>query len=215
MRRLVLVMLVFALAGCSPWRGNYRCQGYPEGVQCQSVRETYAQTNYQEALTRNSQGNHQEIAPVAAGNAPGPEGAPVQGMGYAGPLPLRTPAQVIRIWVAPWESQDGRLHLPNYIYGEVEARQWSIGERRMRVAPAITALETVSPPETGRDRRPAPREPAPGQASLPKKGQEKTLFPDKIQRPPVHNQFDLQQLQQMPGRVQAGEGGMPGKTENY
>jgi len=206
MRRMLLALaLPIVLSGClNAWHSNYKCKGFPEGVQCQSVRETYAQTNYQEALTRG--GDKAEAVP-AAWTAPGPDGAPVQGLGYAGPLPLRTPAQVIRIWVAPWESQNGQLHLPNYIYAEVQERQWSIGERQMRVAPAISALEAVSPPDKGQARgaaagRQAPRQPSPSEVR-----QNKALFPDKIQRPPVQNQVDLQQFQQLPGRVRPGEGG--------
>lgn len=212
MKRLIIVVLPLVLSGClNAWHGNYRCKGYPEGVQCQSVRETYAQTNYRESLTTNS---GQDLLPVVANNNPGPEdGAPVRGLGYNGPLPLRTPAQVIRIWVAPWESQEGRLHLPHYVYAEVQERQWSIGEKKMRVAPAITALETISPPDKGKDQG-AGRSRAP-QAREPKKGQEKVLFPDKVQRPPVDNQAELRNLQQLPGRVQAGGGGATGGTEIY
>lgn len=206
MRRLVIAAaLPVILSGCmNAWHSNYKCKGYPEGVQCQSVRETYAQTNYQEVLGPNSQGGNPEAAMAAGG-----DGSPVQGLGYSGPLPLRTPAQVIRIWVAPWEAQDGRLHLANFIYAEVQERQWSIGERRMRVAPAVTALEAVAPPEkpapggTGRQ----PSKPAP-KSEVDKN---KALFPDKIERPPVHNTVDLNQFQQMPGRLRPGEGGAAGQ----
>jgi conjugal transfer pilus assembly protein TraV len=44
------------------------------------------------------------------------------------PVPLREPARVMRIWVAPWvESKTDALHWPSYIYVEVEARKWSMG----------------------------------------------------------------------------------------
>ena len=205
MRRLsVVALLPIILSGClNAWHSNYRCKGFPEGVQCQSVRETYAQTNYQESLTKN--GGNPEAVPAAA--APAPDGSPVQGLGYAGPLPIRTPAQVIRIWVAPWESQEGRLHLANYIYAEVQERQWSIGERKMRVAPAITALEAVAPPEKSPAGRTASGRPAASQPVKTELDKNKALFPDKLQRPPVQNQVDLNQFQQLPGRLRPGEGG--------
>ena len=206
MRRLLLLAtLPVILSGCmNAWHGNYRCKGYPEGVQCQSVRETYAQTNYQEALGRNHQEGNPGTVPAAAGN---PDGSPVQGMGYSGPLPLRTPAEVIRIWVAPWEAQDGRLHLANYIYAEVQERQWSIGERRMRVAPAITALEAVSPPEKSPARAAPVSRPPARQLQKTEVDKNKALFPDKIQRPPVQNQIDPNQFQQLPGHLRPGGGG--------
>ena len=70
----------------------------------------------------------------------------VQGLGYAGPMPLRSSAKIMRVWLAPWESMDGALNLPTYLYAEVVERKWSIGERRMEVAPSITPLldRTVS-----------------------------------------------------------------------
>lgn len=202
----IAAVLPIVLSGClNAWHSNYKCKGFPEGVQCQSVRETYAQTNYQEALGRNNREGNPEAVP-AAGN---PDGDPVQGLGYSGPLPLRTPAQVIRVWVAPWEAQDGRLHLANYIYAEVQERQWSIGERKMRVAPSITALEAVAPPEKSAARgAPASRQAARLQKTEVDKN--KALVPDKMQRPPVQNQVDLNQFQQMPGRVRSGEGGAAG-----
>ncbi len=205
MRRLAAIaVLPMLLGGClNAWHSNYKCKGIPEGVHCQSVRETYAQTNYQEALGPNSKDGGLAPAP-AAGNPSSTDGAPVQGLGYAGPLPLRTPAQVIRIWVAPWESQDGRLHLANYIYAEVQERQWSIGERRMRVAPAITALEAVTPPEKSPASRPAGSR---SSAPSPKVDKNQAIFPDTLQRPRVHNQDDLNRFQQMPGRLRSGEGG--------
>lgn len=49
------------------------------------------------------------------------------------PIPLREPARVMRIWVAPWvESKTDALHWPSYTYVEVEARKWSMGLKDFR-----------------------------------------------------------------------------------
>ena len=77
----------------------------------------------------------------------GPSATVVQGLGYTGPLPLRSAARIMRVWVAPWESMDGVLHLPNYLYTEVQKRKWSIGGRKMNVAPQITPLADQSIPQ--------------------------------------------------------------------
>lgn len=57
----------------------------------------------------------------------GPVSAPV-------PTPLpdadavaRLPAQVMRIWVAPWTDERGDLHRPGHIYTEIVARRWAVG----------------------------------------------------------------------------------------
>lgn len=209
MKRLGLVVFILPLClfGClNAWHGDYSCKGYPEGVRCKSVREVYDLTNYRDALSGKEGDETKPSAMLASG--PG-EGGPVQGMGYIGPLPLRTPAQIIRIWVAPWESQDGMLHLPNYIYSEVQSRQWSIGEAKMQVAPQITPLESVGSPERetqsrGKSKDRSARQSTRRPASR-NKTQNNTLFPEQIQRPKVDNKSELEKLQQLPSRIPAGE----------
>ncbi len=93
------------------------------------------------AADQSSQYTEQYPEPAAAGfKQPVPSTTAVQGLGYAGPLPLRSAAKIMRVWLAPWESTDGSLHLPNYIYAEVVERKWSIGGQKMDMAPQITPL---------------------------------------------------------------------------
>lgn len=40
---------------------------------------------------------------------------------------LRVPARVMRIWVSPWTDDAGDLHMPGFIYTEVEGRRWAVG----------------------------------------------------------------------------------------
>lgn len=42
-------------------------------------------------------------------------------------LPVREPAQVMRIWIAPWRDKADDLHYPSYLFTEIQARRWSIG----------------------------------------------------------------------------------------
>lgn len=44
------------------------------------------------------------------------------------PIPIRTPAEVMRIWVAPWEDTNGDLITSGYIYTEIEPKRWVIGD---------------------------------------------------------------------------------------
>lgn len=39
----------------------------------------------------------------------------------------RVPAQVMRIWLAPWTDEVGDLHMPGFVYTEIKSRRWSIG----------------------------------------------------------------------------------------
>ncbi len=44
------------------------------------------------------------------------------------PVPVRTPARILRIWVASYEDEKGDLHAPGLIYVEVEPRRWTVAE---------------------------------------------------------------------------------------
>ncbi|MFA6270005.1 MAG: type IV conjugative transfer system lipoprotein TraV [Candidatus Paceibacterota bacterium] len=158
-RAFIWAALGLLLSGCSPWNTNYACKGYPETVQCKSAREVYELTNNRDSLEKPKNGQNADC-PECGGNL-GDPGNPryltpaaaasteaVQGLGYAGPMPLRSAAKIMRVWVAPWESMDGALHLPAYLYAEVVERRWSIGERRMEVAPQITPLLDRTMPES-------------------------------------------------------------------
>lgn len=43
------------------------------------------------------------------------------------PIPIRTPAKVMRIWIAPFEDGDD-LVMAGYVYTEIEPRRWVITE---------------------------------------------------------------------------------------
>ncbi len=40
------------------------------------------------------------------------------------PVPIRTPAQVMRIWVGPYVDTNGDLVAPGIVYTEIEPRRW-------------------------------------------------------------------------------------------
>ena len=40
------------------------------------------------------------------------------------PVPVRTPSQVMRIWIAPYVDTAGDLVAPGYVYTEIEPRRW-------------------------------------------------------------------------------------------
>jgi conjugal transfer pilus assembly protein TraV len=89
-----------------------------------------------------------------------------------GPVPLRTPAQVMRVWIAPWEDSRGDLHAPGYLFTEITPRRWSLATpheplagRRItplqierREAPALPA-QTDSPPAPTRGSKGSARSP--------------------------------------------------------
>ena len=151
-RLLALTVVAGGLAGCAVGSGRFSCPGMPQGVRCANVTEIYELTNTVdriEATAEDPLGDDTEEAAEAraaqrrraeAASAAGPSPASPQpnpnACARAGwmqpprvnrPTPVRTPAQVMRVWMAPWEDTRGVLHVGGYHFVEVVARRWTIG----------------------------------------------------------------------------------------
>ena len=141
------MLLGLAACGAVPGTSTYSC-GLPEGVTCTSARNVYQLTNSglpvtampgQPTALNKLPADAPAIAPTAPTPAALPGASPAasgwqaaialrpEDAGAAAALPLRTPAKVLRVWIAPWEDDAGRLHVPGYTYAEIEPRRWSIG----------------------------------------------------------------------------------------
>ena len=158
--------LLASLTGCSVLNigaDEYGCSGMPNGVQCMSARDVYVATN-----------NGQVPAPMIKGKEVEKDGnsqkktddsAHANESGDAKqakpndvvdnyvsprlpdrPIPIRTPAQVMRIWVAPWEDTIGDLITTGYIYTEIEPRRWVIGEQMTASDPVLRPLQSLDVP---------------------------------------------------------------------
>jgi conjugal transfer pilus assembly protein TraV len=149
------------LSGCAT---QYGCKGMPDDPKCLSTTEAYQVTD--KALP-DSPKMDAAIQPSVSGSkmSQPPQQQPVPKIDD--PTPIRTPAQVMRIWIAPWEDSDGDLMVSNYVYTELEPRRWMIGKSAPTLSPSLIPLQVEQrPPE-----KPLEREPAgPELQSLPKGG---------------------------------------------
>lgn len=145
MKKTALIVSILAtMSGCaSIGSSEYGCSGLPEGVRCTPSRELYSSTHAgnipvgssheinedaRDPRDKHRKSKHSDqVAEVTRTD-------PVVDTWVAPqlpdrPVPIRTPAKVMRIWVAPWEESDtGALHTVGYIYTEVEQRRWTIGK---------------------------------------------------------------------------------------
>ena len=145
---LALTVLGGGLAGCAVGSNTFSCPGRPEGVRCADITEIYELTNTVDRIEATAEGpigdDTQRAAEARAeqrrrsagpGNATTAAAGPTQIAGGGlwqpprvdRPTPIRTPAQVMRVWMAPWEDTRGVLHVGGYHYVEVEARRWTLG----------------------------------------------------------------------------------------
>ncbi|MDB6373953.1 type IV conjugative transfer system lipoprotein TraV [Photorhabdus bodei] len=138
--------------GCTLVEGKseYGCKGMPNSMACISVRDVYDLTDgddYQEQINDASEkqlsGKPVELkrrSNVSASGynevAVGSRYVPVPASA-ANPQPIRTPSVIMRVLIDPYESTDGDLNVPGYVYTEIEPRRWEVGARNTATSTAV------------------------------------------------------------------------------
>lgn len=141
-----------ALTGLPDAQSSATCPA-PKGAHCMPMGEAYRRS--------------------LAGGAPTdvPAGAPAPALGavsaaYVPPapgMPLRSAAMQMRVWIAPWEDQQGALHDQAYVYVQVHSGRWVIDAARERAA---QPFRRVSAPLQADTKPQADAAPLPTAASL-------------------------------------------------
>jgi len=132
-----LFVAFVGLTGCS---AKYGCKGMPDDPVCMSAVEAYKTTDrvlLKPKGTESGAAPAQATPPVSAKGTPS-ESVPTPKMDD--PTPIRTPSQVMRIWIAPWEDDDGDLNVSGYVYTELEPRRWMIGKPATPRNPSLSPL---------------------------------------------------------------------------
>ena len=135
------LLLITITTGCAT---EYGCKGMPDEPSCLSTTQAYQVTNtaITEAPPENSQSSESTSTPAVVT----PLQQPVPKI--EDPTPIRTPSQVMRIWIAPWEDADGDLMVSNYVYTELEPRRWMIGKATSTASSSLIPLQVEQrPPE--------------------------------------------------------------------
>jgi conjugal transfer pilus assembly protein TraV len=134
----------------------------PDDPKCLSSNEAYQ-------VTDNALPDPPKVSAVVkatvSSDMPNPKLQPVPKIDD--PTPIRTPAQVMRIWIAPWEDSDGDLMVSNYVFTELEPRRWMIGKSAPTLSPSLIPLQIEQRPlEKSLEREPVGTEPL----TIPKAG---------------------------------------------
>ncbi len=133
MKQILTIAGLAALAGCGSFSGldastQFACKA-PDGILCESMSGIYAN-----AVAQNLPGQrgHRDPAnnPPVAVAASAPAALP---RALSSGAPIRSPARVLRIWIAPWEDSDGDLHDQSYVYLTVDTGRWVIEHNRRRI----------------------------------------------------------------------------------
>lgn len=157
-----LFILVFALSGCASMlnvgESEYSCRGYPEGAKCISSLEIYKRTHDKDHLSEyveegketdatGSGSDHGVTSPRMPLIQGGTGSSVVASPRIEKPLPVRSNAKVMRIYISSWVDKDGDLHSPGYVFTEIEPRRWSIGEEHQVHEVALHPLQVLKEEE--------------------------------------------------------------------
>ena len=114
---LIVGLVLFSwIQGCSTLgigEPDYACTEPGKGV-CKSARQVYEDT-HSPALSRAS------FQPFSK---PANQAYPDKSVVTLEAVPNRTPAQVLRIWLAPWVDKQGNWHSGGLIMTDIVPRHW-------------------------------------------------------------------------------------------
>lgn len=57
------------------------------------------------------------------------------------PIPVRSKAQIMRIWMAPWEGENGDLNVSGLVFTELEGRRWNLATPADIKQPTLRSLQ--------------------------------------------------------------------------
>jgi len=134
-------LLLVLLSGCSVWGGNsFQCPATNvDGATCMSARQLYEATHTTDRVSPNFRdgkpidpSDRQPASVSATAASPSAQNLlntylpPLPDADA--PLPVRTPAKVMRIRIFPWEDSQRDLNTGGFVFTEVEGRQWTLGD---------------------------------------------------------------------------------------
>jgi conjugal transfer pilus assembly protein TraV len=154
--RILVVLISILASGCATT--EYGCKGMPDDPKCLSTTDAYqlsdkALPDPMKMSEVNAAGVNALTDSAISSNSLPPTPLLQQPVPKIDdPTPIRTPAQVMRIWIAPWEDAEGDLMVSNYVYTEIEPRRWMIGKSAPTISPSLVPLQVEQrPPEKARD----------------------------------------------------------------
>jgi len=143
-------------AGCA---GSYGCKGFPHLPVCQSAIEAYRATEGPSA------GNDHEAAVPSTKSPMKTE----EGLNEAIKAGRANPS-ILRIWLAPYEDEEGDLESTRFVFTDLEPRRWTLGSGHQQQTIRLTPLEVSQRPSG--EPRPSPRSLSPPSLKSPSEGYE-------------------------------------------
>ena len=143
---VLAVLAIVPLTGCIG-AADYSCKGVPDGAMCLSVKDTYSITNSEDYKRLQTNENGKKEVPTQMTGAAlqsqtitAPEQA-VRSLDGSHAVPIRVPAQIMRVWYGPYEASNGYASfLPSVGYVEIAPRKWIFSKPNVKTGRKIQPL---------------------------------------------------------------------------
>lgn len=121
--------ILFALiaTGCSS--AQFSCPAPESGIKCKSVTDIYQRAiDGETGLKRTKNAKDEKDARSGTDS---PAVSITKKLEQDEQIPLRIPPKIVRIWIAPWEDDEGDLNQGGYVFSEISdpRNRWIIGEK--------------------------------------------------------------------------------------
>lgn len=126
---IFLTTSALVLNGCMGLgKGDFSCPAGVDGVRCMSARQVYQATESSDYVKTRDEAEKSGGSGVLV-SSKSTQASQIAVPSIEQAVPIRTQAKVMRIWMAPWEDDDGDLHADGFLYTEIESRRWNLGDR--------------------------------------------------------------------------------------
>jgi conjugal transfer pilus assembly protein TraV len=149
---VMVIAIAGILQGCSFMgigKSDFDCKGGVDGVRCLSARQVYQATESSDYVKTKDEKEDSDNKGQLISNGRS-QTSQVAVPRIDQPVPIRTQAKVMRIWMAPWEDDDGDLHADGFMYTEIESRRWNLGDRFKSPGSAISPLSVATPSKSAK-----------------------------------------------------------------
>lgn len=145
---LILALSSLFMQGCATLgqgKTDYSCTDGSSTGSCLSAIEMYQATNNKKKVTSKDIKEFKEKKMMAEEQAeknevvetPQPQHAFVNQARLIQPknipMPVRNQTGVARIWIAPWEDSNSRLHSGEFVFNDIETDKWYIGNKTANI----------------------------------------------------------------------------------
>ncbi|WP_200251063.1 TraV family lipoprotein [Lamprobacter modestohalophilus] len=139
--------LILLLSGCSGSLPKTLPSTTPDTLTALQAQQSMASSRSRSAASASESSGQASIAQSAADPGESTASAPSEST-HGAPAPIRAPASVMRVWVAPWEDADGTLHGANHLYIEVLPRRWQLDGAVLPAAGVLQPLQIAERSQT-------------------------------------------------------------------